>query len=99
MGRFRNALFPIVIVIILAFFASRLIPSGSPGPPHSYQKLITEEIPKGEVSQVVVKPKGQVLEVKRVKHGEKYEIGYVPELLPKLEGEVNKYTVGFNIET
>jgi cell division protease FtsH len=99
MGRFRNALFPIIIVIVLAFFASRLIPSGSSAPPHTYQTLITQEMPHGEVASVDIKPKGNVLLVTRVKHHETYEVGYIPNSVPVLEAEMRKYNVAFNIET
>jgi cell division protease FtsH len=99
MGRFRNALFPIIIVIVLAFFASRLIPSGSGGPQHTYQTLITQEIPRGEIASVDLKPKGNVVLVTRLKHHETYEVGYIPNSVPVLEEELRKHNVAYNIET
>jgi cell division protease FtsH len=99
MGRFRNALFPIIIVIVLAFLASRLIPSGSAGPHHTYETLITKEIPGHEIASVDIKPKGNVLLVTRAPHKETYEVGYIPNSIPVLEAELKKYAVAFNIET
>jgi cell division protease FtsH len=99
MGRFRNALFPIIIVIVLAFFASRLIPSGSNGPQHTYQTLVTQEIPRGEIASVDLKPKGNVVLVTRVKHHETYEVGYIPNSVPTLEEELRKHNIAYNIET
>jgi cell division protease FtsH len=99
MSRFRNALFPIIIVIVLAFFASRLIPSGTGGPHHTYQTLVTQEIPHGEVASVDLQQKGNVLKVTRSKHGETYEIGYVDTTVPELMKELRQYGVDFNVES
>ncbi len=97
MSRFRNALFPILIVILLAFFASKLIIRSTPSP-YTYKTLVTEEIPKGEVKSVDIKPSGTVIAV-ALKNGKSYEVGYVDPLLPKLETELNTYDVRFNVET
>jgi cell division protease FtsH len=99
MSRFRNALFPIIIVIVLAFFASRLIPSGSGGHHYTYETLVTKEIPHGEVASVDLQQKGNVLKVTRTKHGETYEIGYVSTTVPELMRELRQYGVEFNVET
>ncbi len=97
MSRFRNALFPILIVILLAFFASKLIIRSTPSP-YTYKTLVTEEIPRGAVKSVDIKPSGTVLAV-ALKNGKSYEVGYVDPLLPKLETELNTYDVRFNVET
>jgi cell division protease FtsH len=99
MSRFRNALFPIIIVIVLAFFASRLIPSGAGGHHYTYETLVTKEIPHGEVASVDLQQKGNVLKVTRTKHGETYEIGYVSTTVPELMRELRQYGVEFNVET
>jgi cell division protease FtsH len=99
MSRFRNALFPIIIVVVLAFFATKLIPTGSSGPQHTYGALITQEIPHGEVASLDIKPKGNVVVVTRAKHHETYEVGYVPNSVEALETELRKYNVSYNIET
>jgi cell division protease FtsH len=99
MSRFRNALFPIIIVIVLAFFASRLIVPSSGEPKHTYSGLITEEIPAGKVEAVDVKPKGNVVAVTLKEHKQTYEVGYVDSLLPRLEAEMKQYGVRFNVET
>ncbi len=47
---FKSAAFPILIVVIIAFFAAKLIvPSSQKGPEHSYKTLVTEDIPKHRV--------------------------------------------------
>ena len=95
---FKSAAFPILIVVVLVFFVMKLFPSGSSnGRHHSYQTLVPQEIPKGEVKSVEFKTKSNALEVE-LKNKEKYEIGFVdqaaPELIKKLEAE----NVSFNIE-
>ncbi len=49
---FKSAFFPILIVVVLAFFAQRLISPSSPnGPVHNYGTLVSTELPE---------PSGQV---------------------------------------
>ncbi len=62
---FKSAAFPILIVVVLAFLAVKLVnPSNSNKRSHSYQTLVSEELPKGEVESVEFKNKGKALEVK-----------------------------------
>ena len=45
---FRGALFPILIVIVLAFFVAKLFgPSTSTGVIHNYQSFTTQDLPQG----------------------------------------------------
>ncbi len=62
---FKSAAFPILIVVVLAFLAVKLVnPGSSNHRSHSYQTLVAKEIPKGEVKSVEFKNKGKALEVK-----------------------------------
>ena len=62
---FKSAAFPILIVLVLAFLAVKLVsPSSSSTRTHSYKTLVSEEIPRGEVKSVEFKNKGKALEVK-----------------------------------
>ncbi len=73
---FKSAAFPILIVLVLAFLAVKLVsPSSSNHRSHSYQTLVAKEIPQGEVKSVNFKNKGKALEVKLKDGQEKYEIG------------------------
>src|ERR1700704_1714128 len=46
---FKSAAFPILIVVVLAFLAVKLVnPGSSNHRPHSYQTLVGSELPKGE---------------------------------------------------
>jgi cell division protease FtsH len=95
---FKSAAFPILIVVVLAFFASKLISaSNNNGPAPSYSKLVTQEIPQHEVKSVLFKTKGNVLEVTPI-HGSKYEIGYIDQSVPELEKQLKSAGVPYNTE-
>ncbi len=98
---FKSAAFPILIVVVLAFLAVKLINPGSNKPSHSYQALVATELPNHEVKSVEFKNKGKALEVKSdVKgHTETYEIGYVEQAAPELIKELKTYGVPFNVES
>jgi cell division protease FtsH len=95
---FKSAAFPILIVVVLVFFVMKLFPSGSSNArPHSYQTLVSQEIPKGEVKSVEFKTKSNALEVE-LKNKEKYEIGYVDQAAPELFKKLEAANVHFNVE-
>ncbi len=72
---FRSAAFPILIVVVLAFFAQRLIsPSESKDPP-SYNDFIAQ-VENGQVDEVTFKTKDNTLVVKET-NGDEYETGYL----------------------
>jgi cell division protease FtsH len=95
---FKSAAFPILIVIVLAFLAVKLInPGTSDRVSHSYQTLVAKELPNNEVKSVELKNKGRVLEVK-LKNGEEYETGYVETAAPELLAQLKTAGVPYNIE-
>jgi cell division protease FtsH len=96
---FKSAAFPILIVVVLAFLAVKFFtPSTSNHRPHSYQTLISKEIPGREVQSVDFKNKGKALEVK-LKNGEKYETGYIEQLTPELTKELRAVGAQVNTES
>ena len=102
MNRFlKSALFPIAIVIVLAFFAQKLIsPTQNNGPPHSYQTLIARDLPGGLVRSADVKTKDNTVDV-TLTNGTKYTVGFVPgqaaaDLVSKLNSAPNH--PAFNVE-
>ncbi len=96
---FKSAAFPILIVVVLAFFASKLIaPSHPTEPQHTYQTLVSEDIPNGNVKYAELKQKGNAVEV-TLKNNQKYEVGYVPSAAPKLIEQLTKSGVHFDVET
>jgi cell division protease FtsH len=96
---FKSAAFPILIVVVLAFLAVKLVsPSSTSHRPHSYQTLISTEIPKGEVKSLEFKNKGKALEVE-LKNKEKYEAGYIDQAAPELLKELKEYGVHYNVDS
>jgi cell division protease FtsH len=102
---FKSAAFPILLVVVLGFFFTKLASTGSSGGrQHSYKTLVTEEIPKGEVKSVELKNKGKVLEVKLTNkatgHEETWEGGYSDQAAPQLISLIEKTPgIKFNIES
>jgi cell division protease FtsH len=99
---FKSAAFPILIVVVLAFLAVKLVnPGTSDHRKHSYQTLVSSELPKGEVESVEFKNKGKVLEVKLNAKGgkESYETGYIDQAAPELIKELRTAGVSYNVES
>jgi cell division protease FtsH len=95
---FKSAAFPILLVVVLAFFAMKMFTtSSSNGRSHTYQTLVSTEIPKGEVKSVEFKTKSSALAVE-LKNKEKYEIGYVDQAAPELIKQLDTASVPYNIE-
>src|SRR5436853_5020658 len=96
---FKSAAFPILIVVVLAFLAVKLVNPGSENHrKHSYQTLVASELPNHEVRSVVFKNKGKALEVK-LKNKESYEVGYVDQAAPELIRELRTAGVSYNVES
>jgi cell division protease FtsH len=82
---FKSAAFPILLVVILAFVAQRVISPGSDTEPPSYNELIAPKtglIAKGEIKEVTVNTKDNTLDVteegEKGEDGESYSTGYPP---------------------
>src|SRR3954465_15006235 len=73
---FKSAAFPILIVVVLAFFAQRLISPGTQQQPPSYGDFI-QQLSAGQVKTADLKPKDNTLQVK-LKNGTTYATGYPP---------------------
>src|SRR5579884_364161 len=97
---FKSAAFPILIVVVLAFLAVKLVQSSnSTHRHHSYQTLVAKELPNHEVKSVELKNKGKALEVK-LNNKESYETGYSEQNAPQLIAQLEKTPgVAFNIES
>jgi cell division protease FtsH len=73
---FRGALFPILIVVLLAFFVTRLIPSSSSGTPAPTYQLLTQSLlPDGKVKTLTVKPSDNEIDFTEI-DGKSYSVGY-----------------------
>src|SRR5215831_10982601 len=96
---FKSAAFPILIVVIIAFFAAKLIGgSQSKGPEHTYQTLVTQDIPQRQVASAEIKTKDNSVSV-TLKNKEKYEVGLFDTQAPQLESELRQAGTRFNVES
>ena len=73
---FKSALFPILIVIVLAFFASKLISRSDQAPARSFAGFL-EQVENGQVQTATLKTKDNSIDV-RLKGTDKnkYQVGY-----------------------
>jgi cell division protease FtsH len=95
---FRSAAFPILIVIVLAFFAQRLIsPGEEENPPTSKQFLTQIRDDPSSIQEVTVQPKTQTVEVTET-NGDEYSVGYLPETEVELQHTLQAKDVDFTIE-
>jgi cell division protease FtsH len=75
---FKSAAFPILIVVVLAFFAQKLISPSSGDPEPTYADFITQ-LNASQVKDVTLKTKNNTVEV-TLREGEKqYETGFVDD--------------------
>src|SRR5688572_1864059 len=73
---FKSAAFPILIVIVLAFFASKLIARSDQAPAKSFNGFL-EQIDKGQIQSVTLRTKDNSAEVTlRGADKARYEVGY-----------------------
>jgi cell division protease FtsH len=75
---FKSAAFPILLVVILAFVAQKVITSNPGNPAPSYNRLIEKQhglIAEGKVESVDVNTKDNTLDVKET-NGESFSTGY-----------------------
>ncbi|MEA2270914.1 MAG: cell division protease FtsH, partial [Solirubrobacteraceae bacterium] len=80
---FKSAAFPILIVVVLAFFAQKLISPDTKEQPPSYGDFIAQ-LQNSEVKTVDMKTKNNTLAVK-LRNGQQYETGYPPEAADRLD--------------
>jgi cell division protease FtsH len=74
---FKSAAFPILIVVVLAFFAQRLIsPSDEPRQP-TYPQFLSQ-VQSGQVENIELRQKDNTAQVE-LRNGEKYEVGFVDD--------------------
>ncbi len=72
---FKSAAFPILIVIVLAFFASRLISSSDRAEPKTFEQFLTQIESKNQVKTVTLDTKDNSVEVV-LPDDKKYEVGF-----------------------
>src|ERR687898_1209902 len=95
---FRSAAFPILIVIVLAFFAQRLISPNDPeeSPTYSDFRAQVEERPSS-IESVTVQQKDDTLEVKETSD-EEYSTGYPSEAEAELVNTLERKGIKLEVE-
>jgi len=97
---FKSAAFPILLVVVLAFVAQRVISPGTSNEAPAYSELVkpkTGLIAQGKIEEVSVNVKDSTLDVTE-KDGDKFSTGYPPNDEPSLlklltESETTKTVV------
>ncbi|HEX2397276.1 MAG TPA: ATP-dependent zinc metalloprotease FtsH, partial [Solirubrobacteraceae bacterium] len=93
---FKSAAFPILIVIVLAFFAQKLISPGADRPKTTYSQFLVQ-VDRGEVKSALLKTKDNTVEVTRT-NNQKYEVGYEPDAGNELVNRLQNRHVPFDVE-
>jgi cell division protease FtsH len=75
---FKSAAFPILIVVLLAFFAQKLISDGNQKAPPTYGQFIQQLHTKGVIKNVDLRTKDNVVAVTQA-DGKKYETGFTDQ--------------------
>src|SRR5881409_260812 len=83
---FKSAAFPILIVVVLAFFAQKLISPGSPQRQNTFADF-QNQLANGQIAKATVKTKDNTIDVV-LKDNAKYEVGFVDDYGRKLTDEL-----------
>src|SRR6059036_1949528 len=83
---FKSAAFPILIVVVLAFFAQKLISPGTPQRQNTFADFQTQ-LANGQIAKATVKTKDNTIDVV-LKDKAKYEVGFVDDYGRKLTDEL-----------
>ncbi|HZH23411.1 MAG TPA: ATP-dependent metallopeptidase FtsH/Yme1/Tma family protein, partial [Solirubrobacteraceae bacterium] len=94
---FKSAAFPILIVIVLAFFASKLISRSDEAPATSFSRFLTQ-LESGDVKAVTMKTKDNSIEVRLNKaEKNKYTVGYPADYAEVLVNKLRQEQATGNI--
>jgi cell division protease FtsH len=82
---FKSAAFPILIVVVLAFFAQKLIGTSSHTAKPTFSNLLTQ-LQQDQVKSLTIKTKDNTADVTVLPQygGEKYTVGYPDQYAPTL---------------
>src|SRR4051812_18437858 len=83
---FKSAAFPILIVVVLAFFAQKLISPGPQDRPNTFADFLTQ-LDNGQISKATVKTKDNTIDVV-LRDKSKYEVGFVDDYGRKLTDQL-----------
>jgi cell division protease FtsH len=87
---FKSAAFPILIVVVLAFFAQKLIGSSSHTPKQTFGNLLAElQTTPTSVQNLTINEKDNTVDVQTT-DGKKYTVGFPDAFTPTLIGDIQK---------
>ena len=98
---FKSAAFPILIVVVLAFFAQKLIGGSSSGPQYGFGNLV-QQLEAHQVQKLTLDQKSNSADVTLTNNKGSYTVGYPDSYAPAL---INKATADisnpkdFNVQT
>ncbi|HUO73430.1 MAG TPA: ATP-dependent zinc metalloprotease FtsH [Solirubrobacteraceae bacterium] len=95
---FKSAAFPILIVVVLAFFAQKLIGNSSHSQKQTFGNLL-QQLDSGQVKALTLKEKDNTASV-TLTTGQKYTVGFPDQYTPQLiaSAEKNVPPDGFDIQ-
>src|SRR6201991_3032810 len=97
---FKSAAFPILIVVVLAFFAQKLIGSSNHGPNYSFGNLLAQ-LQSHEVKSLSLDQKSNSADV-TLTNGQKYSVGYpdsyAPQLINQASSDISPKS-NFNVQS
>ena len=96
---FKSAAFPILIVVVLAFFAQKLIGSSSHSPHYTFGTL-TQQLDAHQVKSMSLDQKSNSANV-TLTNGQKYSVGYPDSYAPTLirQAEQDVPANGFDVQS
>jgi cell division protease FtsH len=92
---FKSAAFPILIVVVLAFFAQKLISPGTRTHVPNYSEFVTQ-VKQGAVKDVTIQTKDNTIDVD-LKSGRKYQTAYPDNTEPELVKTLGDNQVGISV--
>jgi cell division protease FtsH len=93
---FKSAAFPILIVVVLAFFAQKLISPGESTKKPTFSQFL-HQIDNGQVRSATLKTKDNTVAVTETA-GQKYEVGFPNDYGNELVNRLSSKNVKFNVE-
>jgi cell division protease FtsH len=98
MSRFlKNATFPILIVVVLAFFAQRFLGQNESKPKPNFGQFL-EQVDNNQVKSVTLNTRDNTLNVTETDNKTKYETGYPDNYEPQLIATLQKHNVQTSVK-
>ncbi len=98
MSRFlKNATFPILIVVVLAFFAQRFLGQNEEKPKPNFGQFL-EQVEGGQVKSVTLNTRDNTLNVTELDGKTKYETGYPDNYEPRLIEQLQKNNINLSVK-